>query len=124
MAAGKFPLYVEQYASFARTLQWTEQDGTPIDLTGYGIAATILSTYSSSDAVSFLVTILDQTVPANVGKFTIALTNTQTANLPVSPAVNFENDASYLTYDIIATNGSTVKRLLQGAIIVSPGVSQ
>lgn len=125
MSAGLYNLYIEQGATLSKDCFYQDSNGDPVDLTGMSLEAQIRQTYSDVDILqAILCTIADQSIPANLGKFNISLTSAETAALPVNSAVNFEGTPTNYTWDINLDTGSTIIRLMQGAVIVSPGVTR
>jgi len=124
MSAGIYDLLIEQGATFTRTMQYKDSTGTAINLTGMTLNAQIRRSYSDPTITqSFTIVIANQTVPATVGQFSISLTSAQTASIPVNPAVDFQNNTTNYTWDIFLNTGSEVRRLIQGAVFVSPEVT-
>jgi hypothetical protein len=123
MSAGRYDTVIEQGATFSRTITWKDSDGVGINLTGYTVAGKIK--VKVSDKVSLLsltVTLANQVTYA--GQFTISLTATQTASLPVKYTASGEKESLNLYYDIEATLGATVTRILEGVFYNSPEVTR
>lgn len=117
MAAGRYDFVIEQGATFTRNVVWKDSSGTPINLSGYSIAGKIKRKPTDANALaSFTCTITN----ASGGAFSFSLTATQTASLPTSTGK--EDLQCY--YDIEATTGSTVYRLLSGICSISPEVTR
>lgn len=114
MTAGIYNITVEAHADFSRQFQIKETIGqttTPLDLTGHTLSASIRERSQSDTSVDFTVTIDD----ASDGKFTLSLTDTQTAGLKVQDQ----------EYDVVMTKpDSTRVRLLQGIATVSAGITR
>jgi hypothetical protein len=125
MSAGLYNLYVEQNATFSQDFIYQTSAGTPISLLGGTMTAQIRQSPSDSTIVStFTVTIYDQTVPANVGKFNVALTSTQTAAIPVAQSSNFQSIPTNFCWDCYVNLSGVDIRLLQGTVVVSPSVTR
>ena len=106
-------IFIDAGADFSTTVTVTDSSGSALDLTGYTHAAQIRKTYESASAtVSFTTTTTD----ATGGKFTLTLTNTQTAGIPHGRYV----------YDavITQTSGGTKTRVVEGIVTVNPRVTQ
>ena len=106
-------IFIDAGADFSTTVTVTDSSGSALDLTGYTHAAQIRKTYeSASSTVSFTTTTTD----ATGGKFTLTLTNTQTAGIPHGRYV----------YDavITQTSGGTKTRVVEGIVTVNPRVTQ
>ena len=52
MAAANYDLYVEQGATFELSIVWKDDEGTPIDITGYSARLQIRKTYTSDPVIS------------------------------------------------------------------------
>ena len=117
MAAGRYDFVIEQGATFSRQITWKDTTGAAVNLTGYTIAAKVRRKTSDSQPVIALTCTV--TNAAN-GQFTISLTATQTAGLPVNNGNDGEKLLLPCVYDIEAITGSTVYRLLEGVANISP----
>lgn len=104
-------LNLEQYADFSTTVNVEDSAGNSINLQGYSAASQIRKSYYSSTAYNFTATV---TGVAN-GEITISMTAANTSN--ISPG-------RYL-YDLVITSPESVKtRVVEGVVIVMPGVTQ
>ena len=104
-------LNLEQYANFSTTINVEDTSGTAINLYGYSAASQIRKSYYSTTATNFTATV---TGIAN-GEITISMTAANTANM--SPG-------RYL-YDLVITSPASIKtRVVEGIIVVMPGVTQ
>lgn len=122
MAAGRYDFVIEQGTTFSKQITWKDSSGVAINLTGYTITGKIKRKPSDITALaSFTCTLANQ--GSSPGVFTIALTATQTAALPTSKDVSRDKESVACVYDIKAQNGSTVYRLIEGVVNISPGVS-
>ena len=72
----KLNLVVDQGSSFSTTLNLTDDDGGVINLTGYTAAGQLRKHYTSSNSVSFTITLGG----AN-GTVTLAMSSNTTANI-------------------------------------------
>ena len=123
MADQSVTLTVNKGQDFLRTITMRDSAQATIDLTGYSVAGNIRRTYSDDYIVaSFVCTILNQVT--NEGQFTIALTDTVTAAIPVDPATDARRVPKSYIFDIVLTNPSGDKdRIIEGTIKVSPGAT-
>lgn len=106
----KANLVVDQGATYTTTIDVTDVDDQPINLTGYTGSAQLRKHYTSSNSTSFAVSIgtLDGTV-------TLSLTSTQTGALA----------AGRYVYDVELTNSSNVvSRIVEGIVTVTPQVTR
>jgi hypothetical protein len=102
-------LVVDQGATFTEYVQYLDNSKVPISLTGYTVASQMRRSYYSANATTITASIVDS---AN-GNVQISLSATETANLR----------AGRYFYDIEASSGIVVKRILEGIITVYPGVT-
>lgn len=104
-------LNLEQYADFSTTVNVENSTGQAINLYGYSAASQIRKSYYSSTAHNFTATV---TGVAN-GEITISMTAANTANIT----------AGRYLYDLVITSPDSVKtRVVEGIVVVMPGVTQ
>ena len=106
-------IFIDAGADFTTTVTVTDSTGSALNLTGYTHAAQIRKSYDSTSATVAFTT---ATTDATGGKFTLTLTNTQTAAIPHGRYV----------YDavITQTSGGTKTRVVEGIVTVNPRVTQ
>ena len=105
-------LYVDQGTDYCTTMDLANDDGTPINVTGYTFSGQIRkSYYSTNPAANLAIVVLDS---AN-GNVSITMTSAVTANITPGRYV----------YDIKMTDTSNVTiRIMEGIITVTPQVSR
>ena len=104
-------LTLEQYADFSTTVNVEDSNGDAINLSGYTAASQIRKSYYSSTANNFTASV---TGIAN-GEITISMSSANTANL----------SAGRYLYDLVITSPAGVKtRVVEGIVVVLPGVTQ
>jgi hypothetical protein len=104
-------LTLEQYANFSTSINVDDSSGNAINLFGYTAASQIRKSYYSTTATNFTASV---TGVAN-GELTISMTAANTAN--ISPG-------RYL-YDVVITSPTSIKtRVVEGIVVVLPGVTQ
>lgn len=111
MAAKIINLVVEQNADFQATITISNDNGTKLNLTNY-IASCLVkkSSHSSSPAATMTVSFVDRVN----GKIMLSMDSTTTATLPGGRHV----------YDVIISSPTNfVTRVIQGSLLVNPGVS-
>ena len=109
--ATKANLVIDQGTDYSTVVNVTDDDGTPIDLTGYTGRGQIRKHYTSSNSVSFAVSISS---PAN-GQVTIALTATQTSAIASGRYV----------YDVeVKSSANVVSRIVEGIVTITPEVTR
>lgn len=107
--AVKANITIDQGSSFETSLDVTDDNGDPIDLTGYTGAAQMRKHYTSSNSYPFTVSI----------SFAVGLV-TLTMNAATTSAIT----AGRYVYDCELTSGSTVSRVLEGIVTVTPQVTR
>lgn len=110
--AGYQDLFLNQGEDFTTQLTLDDNNGSPFNLTGFTVKSDAKKSYYSKNVVlSFDSTLYD----ANNGIIQLSANSAITANIP----------ANKLVYDVIVIQNSTnlVTRVLEGQIIVSPGVT-
>lgn len=106
---------IDQYASFQTTVTWKEDDGTPIDMTGYSVNMDIRTGYDG--AVLMALTTDDDSINLIEadGQMTITLTPEQTAILEFVRAY----------YDIVVTSPTGfATRILEGTFTLNKGITE
>ena len=120
--ATTYKLYIDQGSTFTRTISLKNSDGDPYDLTGASISSQIRDTPTSSVKIAdFSVSISS---PAASGEFVLFMPASGTAALPVDPTTGPIATPSVYAYDVEMVIGTTVTRLLQGEVVVSPEVTR
>lgn len=109
--ATKTNLIIDQGSTFSTTVDLTDENDDPIDLSTYTGAGQIRKHYTSSTSVPFSVALGGAT-----GSITISLTATQTSNLV----------AGRYVYDVeLTSQGSgAISRVLEGIVTVTPQVTR
>lgn len=125
MAAGKYSFVIEQGATFQRELQYTDANGSPIDLTNYSArmqvrpspgSTTLYLTLSSSftpDGSGINLNGLSGNYPTTSGSIGI------TISAYSSSLLSFDEGS----YDLELYSGSYVTRLLEGKVQLSKEVT-
>jgi hypothetical protein len=111
MAAYSINLLVEKNCNFSTTITITDEDnGLPLNLTGFTAEAKIKRSFASTVSQSFSLEFVDRVD----GVMRLSLTSTQTSSLV----------AKRYVYDLVITSPLGVKtRVVEGIIEVSPGVT-
>ena len=124
MAAGNYSFTIEQGTTFTRIFKYKDEDGNPVDLTGYDVRMQIRSSYDSAVLASltsgsgdFVVSVPPDAAEGVTDKNQIKLT------------ISANNTAAYTfdqaLYDIELESGTgVVTRLLQGKIKLSREVTK
>lgn len=104
-------LFIDQGSDFSAIVTLNNQDGTPINLTGFTVKSQFRKSYQSSTAVNFTVSIYN----ATQGKIRLQLSAT------ASSAVA----AGRYLYDVEITSGSNErKRALEGVVVLTPEITK
>ena len=112
--AARANLTIDKSATFSSDVTVTDTDGTAFDLTGYTAEAKMAQGYSSTRTrVSFTTTIA---ADATTGVITLSLTADQTAILDAPSRYVYD-------VEITKTSDSTVTRVIEGIITISPNVT-
>lgn len=119
MSAATYNFTIEQGATFSKVINWKDSAGAGINLTGYTITGKIKRKTSDQTALAtFTATLANQ--GTNPGQFTLSLTAAQTEALPTVTGPTAQKALLECVYDIEATTGTTVYRLLEGIVSISP----
>ena len=109
--ATKANLVIDQGTDYSTVVNVSDSDGVAIDLTGYSGAGQLRKHYTSSNSVSFNVSVSN----ATAGEVTLALTATQTSNI----------SAGRYVYDVEVTSTSNVvSRIVEGIVTITPQVTR
>jgi hypothetical protein len=108
--ATKANLVVDQGATFSTDLTLEDENGNPILLTGYTANSQMRKWYTSSNVAAVFTTAINL---ANA-IITLSLTSDQTGNL----------DYGRYVYDVEISNGTTVSRVVEGIVTVTPQVTR
>lgn len=121
MGAAKLDITIEQGVTFRQVLTFTNEDGTPIDVSGWIFSGQIRSTYSSSTVIRAFTF----TAGTDTNQKIVSITAANAALITVDATTNYRLKETYYTYNIIATKPDTsVLRILEGAAIISPTVTR
>jgi hypothetical protein len=104
-------LLIEQNATFSTTVNVVDSAGAAVNLYGYSASTQMRKSYYATSA-----TIITSTITGNAnGEITLSMTAANTANLTPGRSV----------FDLLITapNG-TKTRVIEGIVVISPGVTQ
>jgi hypothetical protein len=115
MSAGIYNDTLDQGATYQLVVVYKNDNGTPINLTGFQAYMQLREGYESTVADLTLSTANGGiSINAPLGEISITATATQTTALT----------SDFYLYDLELVNGSTVTRLLQGQITVNSEVTR
>jgi hypothetical protein len=104
-------LTVDQGSSFESTIDITDSENNPVNLTGYTFRGQIRKTYASTTSVSFTITSISPTS----GSIKLVLSAEQTSGIK----------AGRYLYDVeIISSTNIVTRVIEGQIEVTPRVTR
>lgn len=104
-------LYLDQGSDFSVIVTLKNQNGTPINLTGYTIASQFRKSYQSSSSTNFTTSIYN----AAEGKVRLQLTAAASSAIA----------AGRYLYDVEITAGNgEKKRALEGIIVITPEITR
>jgi FlaG/FlaF family flagellin (archaellin) len=104
-------LYVDQGTTFETIVDVTNQDGTPLNLSGYTVVAQMRKSYQSSSSTSFNASVFGD--PEN-GQISLTLDPEDTSGMR----------AGRYLYDVeISASGKTY-RALEGIVLISPEITR
>jgi len=106
----KANLYIDQGATYATKLNITDNNGNPVDLTGYSAFAQIRKHYTSSNSVNFSTQLTPST-----GAVVLSLTANATSSLV----------AGRYVYDVeLVDTAGRISRIIEGIVTISPNVTR
>lgn len=104
----KANITIDQGTDFATSIDVTDDNGDPTDLSGFSGAAQMRKHYTSSNSYSFTVAVAN-------GSVTLSMNSATTANI----------SAGRYVYDCELTSGSNVvTRIVEGIVTVTPQVTR
>ena len=106
-------LVIDQGTTFSSIITLTDQEGIPLDLTGFTVKSQFRKSYQSSTAINFTASIYD----ASAGKVQLQLDPEDTTGVR----------AGRYLYDIETTSPSPQfekKRVLEGLVILTPEITK
>lgn len=107
-------LTIYQGTDFTQEFIINNQQGLPVDPTGFTFSGDVKAVVGGSVILSFTFTVLNQTsVP---GGMSISLLPAATSGLAITKPTTY-------IYDVKMDDGSEVSRILQGSVVVIPQVS-
>ena len=107
--AVRYKLHIKAGASFEREFEYTNEDGTPFDLTGYSALMQIRETADAALALE-----IDPDIDVATGKVSISMTAAQTSTLTAPSYV--------YAIELYAPGNEPTLRFVEGGVRVSPEV--
>jgi hypothetical protein len=106
--ATKANLVIDQGSTFSTDLSLKDENGDPLVLNGYTANSQMRKWYTSSNATATFTTAIEN------GVITLSLSANQTNSLT----------AGRYVYDVEITDGSSISRVVEGIITVTPQVTR
>lgn len=107
--ATKSNIVIDQGATFSTDLTLTDENGDALNLVGYTANSQLRKWYTSSNSVAF-----STSSNTDTGVVTLSLTANQTAALT----------AGRYVYDVEISDGTTISRIVEGIVTVTPNVTR
>lgn len=107
--ANTVDITIDSGATFLKIFSLKDINGDNLDLTGYTANSQIRKWYTSTNSISF-----DVTVNNSLGTVTLSLTSNTTSNIETGRYV----------YDVMLANSSFVDKIYQGYVTVIPQVTK
>ena len=104
-------LKIDQGATWSADVTLVDETDTVLNLTGFSVRGQFRKHYGSSTGTSFTAVLVS---PNTNGQITISLTGTQTNTIVPGRYV----------YDVEIENNSTITRVMEGQLTVSPGATR
>jgi hypothetical protein len=113
--AGRYNIIADQGATFTRTVYWKDENGQPIDLTGYSARMQVRTQYTATTTTLNLVSPTSISLGGGSGSVIIVVSATTMAAVAAGDYV----------YDLeMVASNNIVTRLLQGTFKVTPEVTR
>lgn len=122
MSAAILDLTLEQGSDFSKHFIY-RVGGNPLDLTGYTLQGQIRARPSAAEVLATFSFAFD--TPRSTGGFTMVLSAAASNAIPVGDEANLTLNRAY--YDVLLVTPSPelkATRILQGRVVVSPGVTR
>lgn len=111
----KHNFYVYRGATFSEQIEWKDESGTPVNLTGFTARLHMRETLEAADPFLTLTTENGGiTLGGVAGTIQMLASATQTTAITATSGV----------YDLELVSGANVTRLLEGLVIISPEVTR
>jgi len=123
MSAGLLTLRIDQGADFKRTLRITDENASPVNITGWVFSGKMRRNFNATTSSSFSFNVLDQIT--NTGEVEWTMSASLTTSLVVNTNVtNYAARYTEYVYDVEAVLPSTeIFRVVEGQIFVYPEVT-
>lgn len=113
--SNKLDLELKQGEDFFRLITIKDENGNPVDLTGHSFEGQAKESFVSASYIFFSFLVKDQAT--NRGEVEFRIPRAQTSKKKI-------REKKVLLYDVEMNTGSYVSRILQGSMILDPGVTK
>jgi hypothetical protein len=127
MAAGKYSFIIEQGATTNFQINWTDDAGAPIDLTGYQARMQVRPAIESSDIILSLSSSLSDTCGTGIhlsGSNDITPLQSGSIGIYISAQSSSLLNFNEAFYDLELIKGCEVLRLVEGKVKLSKNVTR
>ena len=125
MAAGNYSFTIEQGSTFERVFKYKDENGAPVDLTGYDVRMQIRSSFDSATLASLTSGSGDFVLSVPIDAVDPYLSTKNQIKLTISATHTAAYTFDQAIYDIELESGTgVVTRLLQGKIKLSREVTK
>jgi len=112
--AARANLRIDQGATFTTDVTVSDNDGTAFDLTGYTASAKLSQGYASTRTRTSITTTINSDPTTGIIQLSLTADQTDTLDAPARYVYDVE---------ITQTSDSTITRVIEGIITVSPSVT-
>ena len=125
MAAGKYSFIIEQGATTNFQINWTDESGSAVDLTGYHARMQLRTDYNSTPLISLSSSLKSDNTGINLsGSNFITPLASGSIGVYISAASSSLLNFGEAFYDIELIKGNEVTRLLEGKVKLSKNVTR
>jgi len=125
MAAGKYSFIIEQGATTNFQINWTDESGSAVDLTGYHARMQLRTDYNSTPLISLSSSLKSDNTGINLsGSNFITPLASGSIGVYISAVSSSALDFGEALYDLELVKGNEVTRLLEGKIKLSKNITK
>ena len=125
MAAGKYSFIIEQGATTNFQINWTDESGSAVNLTGYHGRMQLRTDYNSTPLISLSSSLKSDNTGINLsGSNFITPLASGSIGVYISAASSSALDFGEAFYDLELVKGNEVTRLLEGKVKLSKNVTR